>query len=127
MQKERNWLVEQLQNIAHTQRLRISFLSGDVHCAGVGVFKTMKPKNGAEVPITNDFRYMVNVITSWSFNSTRIRRLWLITLARCYCKYSSVCAILGRTKFELILVQASTSHDNGLLPCNQGTQIPALH
>jgi len=67
--KERNWLVEQLQNIAHTQRLRISFVSGDVHCAGVGVFKTMKPKHGAEVPIATDFRYMVNIITSAIVNT----------------------------------------------------------
>ncbi|KAM6500879.1 hypothetical protein JOM56_003893 [Amanita muscaria] len=67
--QERNWLVERLQGIARVQRLRISFVSGDVHCASVGVFKTLKPKHGAEIPIANDYRYMVNIITSAIVNT----------------------------------------------------------
>lgn len=44
----------------------MTFLSGDVHCAAVGVLKTLaKPKN-AEVPPPVDYRYMINVVTSGS-------------------------------------------------------------
>ncbi|PFH52428.1 hypothetical protein AMATHDRAFT_74220 [Amanita thiersii Skay4041] len=67
--RERNWLVEQLQQIARMQRLRVSFLSGDVHCAAVGVFKTLRHKHKADVEIVNDFRYMVNVVTSAIVNT----------------------------------------------------------
>ena len=43
----------------------MSFLSGDVHCAAVGVLKTLvKGKNAHEVPPPQDHRYMLNVVTS---------------------------------------------------------------
>ncbi|KXN82589.1 hypothetical protein AN958_02440 [Leucoagaricus sp. SymC.cos] len=68
--KERNWLIEQMQLIARTQRLRVSWLSGDVHCAAVGVLKTHKPnKKEPEVPIDIDHRYMINVVTSAIVNT----------------------------------------------------------
>lgn len=35
--RERNWLIEQTQNIAVTKKLRISFVSGDVHAGGCSV------------------------------------------------------------------------------------------
>ena len=63
-QKERNWLIEQLQNFARLHRIRVSFLSGDVHCAAVGVLKTLKVKNKPEVSPSTDYRYMVNIVTS---------------------------------------------------------------
>ena len=40
--KERNWLIEQLQILAQDTVIRVSFLSGDVHCAGVAVFSSSK-------------------------------------------------------------------------------------
>ncbi|KAF9264742.1 hypothetical protein L218DRAFT_862250 [Marasmius fiardii PR-910] len=67
--RERNWFVEQLQKVALAQRLRVSFLSGDVHCAAVGAFKTLKPKNGSEPDPLNDHRYMVQVVTSAIVNT----------------------------------------------------------
>lgn len=36
--KERNWLVEQVQTFAYEKKLRVSFISGDVHAGGVGLF-----------------------------------------------------------------------------------------
>ncbi|CAH7667293.1 hypothetical protein PPACK8108_LOCUS1699 [Phakopsora pachyrhizi] len=33
--KERNWLIEQFQKLGMLKKLRITFLSGDVHCAAV--------------------------------------------------------------------------------------------
>lgn len=52
------------------KRLRISFLSGDVHCAAVGVLKTLVRSSGGknnrtiDVPPDVDFKYMINVVTS---------------------------------------------------------------
>ncbi|KAF5354769.1 hypothetical protein D9756_005741 [Leucocoprinus leucothites] len=68
--QERNWLIEQLQRIAIVQRLRISLVSGDVHCAAVGVLKTYRPnKQDVDVPIGLDHRYMINVVTSAIVNT----------------------------------------------------------
>ncbi|RSH76798.1 uncharacterized protein EHS24_005194, partial [Apiotrichum porosum] len=64
--KERNALVIQLQDIALRQRLRITFLSGDVHLCAVGRLFTHKHKEGG--PET-DHRYMLNVITSAIVNT----------------------------------------------------------
>lgn len=66
---ERNWLIEQLQLLARAQRIRVSFLSGDVHCAAVGVLKTLKGRNQAEIFPRNDYRYMINVVTSAIVNT----------------------------------------------------------
>ncbi|KAG2157403.1 hypothetical protein DEU56DRAFT_764466 [Suillus clintonianus] len=68
--KERNWFIQQMQGIARMKSLRISFLSGDVHCAAVGVLKTLVRSNGGknnrtiDVPPETDYRYMLNVVTS---------------------------------------------------------------
>ncbi|KAJ7582843.1 hypothetical protein C8J56DRAFT_1005754 [Mycena floridula] len=67
--KERNWFVEQLQQFAKAKRKRISFLSGDVHCAAVGNFKTLKTKQRPEIPPAVDHRYMINVVTSAIVNT----------------------------------------------------------
>lgn len=59
-----------MQGIARMKSLRISFLSGDVHCAAVGVLKTLVRSNGGknnrtiDVPPETDYRYMINVVTS---------------------------------------------------------------
>lgn len=68
--KERNWFIEQLQQYAQRTRTRVTFLSGDVHCAAVGVLKTLvKGKNAQDVPAAADFRYMINVVTSAIVNT----------------------------------------------------------
>ncbi|RKF53168.1 Uncharacterized protein OnM2_108019 [Erysiphe neolycopersici] len=58
---ERRFLVEQLQKIAKDYSVRISFLSGDVHLAAVGRFYS-NPRH--EIPISQDYRYMANIISS---------------------------------------------------------------
>ncbi|OAX39189.1 hypothetical protein K503DRAFT_799850 [Rhizopogon vinicolor AM-OR11-026] len=73
--KERNWFIQQMQGIAKMKRLRISFLSGDVHCAAVGVFKTLVRGSGGknnrtiDVPPDADVKYMINVVTSAIVNT----------------------------------------------------------
>ncbi|KAK7054953.1 hypothetical protein VNI00_003416 [Paramarasmius palmivorus] len=67
--RERNWLIEEMQKFALGKRIRITFLSGDVHCAAVGLFKTLKPKNGQELNPLKDHRYMVQVVTSAIVNT----------------------------------------------------------
>lgn len=76
-QRERNWLIQQMQRLALTQRLRISFLSGDVHCAAVGVLKTYRAnKKEADVPIGLDHRYMLNIVTSMCSSVRCSRPCW---------------------------------------------------
>jgi len=53
--------------IAQKQRIRITFISGDVHCAAVGVLKTLKHKKAAEINSSVDHRYMLNIVTSMFF------------------------------------------------------------
>ncbi|KAF8968403.1 hypothetical protein BDZ97DRAFT_1655223 [Flammula alnicola] len=67
--KERNWLIEQMQNFALVKRIRVTFISGDVHCAAVGVLKTLKGKGKPEVQPISDYRYMVNIVTSAIVNT----------------------------------------------------------
>lgn len=63
-QKERNMFIEQMQAYAKAKRIRITFLSGDVHCAAVGAFKTLaKGKNSGMAP-AHDHRYMLNIVAS---------------------------------------------------------------
>jgi len=61
--KERNDFIQQLQNLAMLKRIRITFLSGDVHCAAVGLLKTLSP-GGRDVDPKLDHRYMLNVVSS---------------------------------------------------------------
>ncbi|ELU44919.1 plasma membrane protein [Rhizoctonia solani AG-1 IA] len=61
--RERNWFVEQVQALAKAKRIRVTFLSGDVHCAAVGYFKTLVRGGGkghALDPLA-DHRYMLNL------------------------------------------------------------------
>lgn len=57
------------------KRVRITFLSGDVHCAAVGVLKTLSRRNGGknskvlDTPAATDYRYMINVVTSAIVNT----------------------------------------------------------
>ncbi|KAJ6455731.1 hypothetical protein C8R45DRAFT_1187359 [Mycena sanguinolenta] len=67
--KERNWFIQQLQKFAKIHRIRVTFLSGDVHCAAVGVFKTLRVAKKPEIPPPEDHRYMVNIVTSAIVNT----------------------------------------------------------
>jgi len=69
--QERNWFIGQCQRIALERRLRISFVSGDVHCAAVGVFMTLIKGSRTHFSLTHekDHRYMLNVVTSAIVNT----------------------------------------------------------
>ncbi|KAK7689123.1 hypothetical protein QCA50_007814 [Cerrena zonata] len=68
--RERNWLIEQLQNFAKVKHARVSLLGGDVHCAAVGILKTLvKGKNKQDLPPAIDYRYMINVVSSAIVNT----------------------------------------------------------
>lgn len=59
--RERRQLIQRLQAVAERFSVRVTILGGDVHLAAVGRFYT-RVKNG--VPVINDEKYMVNVISS---------------------------------------------------------------
>lgn len=77
-QKERNWFVEKLQGLAQAKHVRITFLSGDVHCAAVGYFKTLVRGKGNEIDPSVDPRYMLNVCSPVSI----IYNLLILPLGR---------------------------------------------
>ncbi|EPQ28075.1 uncharacterized protein PFL1_04402 [Pseudozyma flocculosa PF-1] len=62
--RERNALISAVQDIALSQRLRISFMSGDVHAGGVGLFY-----HRSSIAPSADSRYMLAVITSAIVNT----------------------------------------------------------
>ncbi|TFK55220.1 hypothetical protein OE88DRAFT_1780304 [Heliocybe sulcata] len=67
--KERNQFVQRLQDFAAQWCVRVSFLSGDVHCAAVGAFMTFVGKKGKALPPSVDHRYMISVVTSAIVNT----------------------------------------------------------
>jgi len=59
-----------MQRLAKEKGVRVSFLSGDVHCAAVGVLKTLsRGKNHPAPAPSEDHRYMLNVVTSAIVNT----------------------------------------------------------
>ena len=63
---ERNWFIQELQELAREKSVRITILGGDVHLAAAGEFKS-NPKLG--IPKDQDHRYMPNVISSAIVNA----------------------------------------------------------
>jgi len=59
--RERNELMLRFQELAKSRNVRITFLSGDVHLAAIGRFYA---KPSLNIKTENDFRYMVNIISS---------------------------------------------------------------
>ncbi|EMC95238.1 hypothetical protein BAUCODRAFT_59177, partial [Baudoinia panamericana UAMH 10762] len=64
---ERNWFIQELQDLAAEKSVRITILSGDVHLAAVGQFYTTK--RFGPVSKDRDHRYMPNVISSAIVNT----------------------------------------------------------
>lgn len=62
---ERRQFIENLQKIAAAKKIRITFISGDVHCCAAGYFSV---KNGAMDP-RRDHRYMVQIVSSAIVNA----------------------------------------------------------
>ncbi|KAL1651259.1 hypothetical protein SLS58_000598 [Diplodia intermedia] len=63
---ERNWFIQELQELAADKSVRITILGGDVHLAAVGQFYSNK-KLG--IPKDRDHRYMPNVVSSAIVNT----------------------------------------------------------
>lgn len=63
---ERNWFIQELQELAKEKSVRVTILGGDVHLAAVGRFFSK-----AEIGISRDrdWRYMPNVISSAIVNT----------------------------------------------------------
>ncbi|CAK7265893.1 hypothetical protein SEPCBS119000_001740 [Sporothrix epigloea] len=59
--KERSWLIEHLQVLSAENSVRITILGGDVHLAALGRFYAKPDLNIAS---ENDYRFMVNVVSS---------------------------------------------------------------
>ena len=63
---ERNWFIQELQELAAEKSVRVTILAGDVHLGAVGQFYTPKRMN---VGKDRDHRYMPNVISSAIVNT----------------------------------------------------------
>ncbi|KAF4637463.1 hypothetical protein G7Y89_g621 [Cudoniella acicularis] len=63
---ERNWFIQELQDLAAEKSVRVTILGGDVHLAAVGQFFS-NPKLG--LPKDRDNRYMPNIISSAIVNA----------------------------------------------------------
>ncbi|KAJ1929128.1 hypothetical protein IWQ60_001436 [Tieghemiomyces parasiticus] len=70
---ERNELVSRLQKFAQTRSIRVTFLSGDVHCCAVGKFMSKPSRKsgsaGATLAHTKDHRLMYQVVSSAIVNA----------------------------------------------------------
>jgi hypothetical protein len=74
---ERNWFIQELQELAAEKSVRITILGGDVHLGAVGQFYTNPKINNPHgdtgtvmmVPKDRDHRYMPNVISSAIVNT----------------------------------------------------------
>ncbi|KAI9796864.1 MAG: hypothetical protein M1833_005913 [Piccolia ochrophora] len=58
---ERNWIIQELQDLAEEKSVRVTILSGDVQLAAVGQFYS-KSKFG--LPKDRDYRYIPNIVSS---------------------------------------------------------------
>ncbi|KAH6669570.1 hypothetical protein B0J14DRAFT_672588 [Halenospora varia] len=63
---ERNWFIQELQDLAAEKSVRVTILGGDVHLTAIGQFYS-NPKLG--IPKDQDHRYMPNVISSAIVNA----------------------------------------------------------
>ncbi|KAK4499069.1 hypothetical protein PRZ48_009581 [Zasmidium cellare] len=63
---ERNWFIQELQELAAEKSVRITILGGDVHLGAIGQFYTSKKLGVAK---DKDHRYMPNVISSAIVNT----------------------------------------------------------
>lgn len=61
---ERNWFVKECQKLALERHFRITYLSGDVHCASASKFHSTKKTDPAKDP-----KYMLQVISSAIVNT----------------------------------------------------------
>jgi hypothetical protein len=53
-----------LQTLAKDQRVRVTFVTGNVRCAAVGLLKTLSAGKDSAILPEQDHRYMLDVTTS---------------------------------------------------------------
>ncbi|KAM0722331.1 hypothetical protein Q7P37_001772 [Cladosporium fusiforme] len=63
---ERNWFIQELQELAAEKSVRVTILGGDVHLGAVGQFYSNKRLG---IPKDQDHRYMPNVVSSAIVNT----------------------------------------------------------
>lgn len=63
---ERNWFIQELQELAAEKSVRVTILGGDVHLGAVGQFYSNK---NLGIPKDQDHRYMPNVVSSAIVNT----------------------------------------------------------
>jgi PhoD related phosphatase len=79
-------LISQLQLIALERKIRVSFISGDVHLAAVGLLKTYAGKTKqlkhgrGEVQPSLDHRWMLNIVSSAIVNTPWVTHFMYIKL-----------------------------------------------
>ncbi|KAL8889645.1 MAG: hypothetical protein Q9215_003104 [Flavoplaca cf. flavocitrina] len=64
--QERNWFIQELQELAAEKSIRVTILGGDVHLAAIGQFYSSPKMNLAK---DRDHRYMPNVVSSAIVNT----------------------------------------------------------
>lgn len=64
--QERNWFIQELQELAAEKSIRITILGGDVHLGAIGQFYSRKAFG---IPKDRDHRYMPNVVSSAIVNT----------------------------------------------------------
>ncbi|KAL2063358.1 hypothetical protein VTL71DRAFT_5163 [Oculimacula yallundae] len=63
---ERNWFIQELQDLAAMKSVRVTILGGDVHLGAIGQFYSNPKMN---IPKDRDFRYMPNIVSSAIVNT----------------------------------------------------------
>lgn len=75
--------------MARDQGIRVTFVTGDVHCAAVGLFKTLVPgKKASPISPEQDYRYMLDVTTSELCHYSHRIKQTEVPPIRCDCEYT---------------------------------------
>lgn len=110
---ERNWFIQELQEVAAEKSVRVTILGGDVHLGAVGQFYSTKTLGVAK---DRDHRYMPNVISSAIVNTPPP-----VMMADVLNKRNKVHHLDGQTDEDMIPmfshdVDGSRRNNNHLLP-----------
>lgn len=75
--EERNNILSRLQDFAKERNIRVTFLSGDVHCAAFSMFRSDKHvRHKLKLKPENDHRLMYQVISSAIVNQAPSANAW---------------------------------------------------
>lgn len=77
--EERNRILGRLQDFAKQRSIRVTFLSGDVHCAAFSMFRSDKHvRHKLHLKPENDHRLMYQVISSAIVNQAPSANAWYV-------------------------------------------------